>query len=120
MWVSCGQITKYQKSTVTPRIKVLQLFKCDIQIALIKVKKLVIMAVFVVTVEHMNIQNMWVSRGQITKYQKMSVTPWITVLQLFKCDIQNALIKVKIPVIMAVFVVTVAHMNIQNMWVSRG
>ena len=85
-----------------------------------KVKIVVIMAVFVVTVEHMNIQNMWVSRGQITKYQKMSVTPWITVLQLFKCDIQNALIKVNVVVIMAVFVVTLEHLNILNMWESRG
>ena len=98
----------------------LQLFKSDIQHALMKVKILVIMAVFVVTVEHMNIQNMWVSRGQITKYQKMSVTPRIKVLQLFKCDIQNALIKVKIVVIMAVLGVTGEHVNIQNMWVSRG
>ena len=81
---------------------------------------MVIMGVFAVSVEHINIQNMCVSRGQITKYQKNTVTPRIKVLQLFKCDIQSALIKVKKVVIMTVLVVTVAHMNIQNMWVSCG
>ena len=78
------------------------------------------MPVLVVTDVHMEIRNMWVSRGQITKYRKNAVTPRIKVLQLFKCDIQKALMKFKIVVIMAVLVVTGEHINIQNMWVSRA